>query len=239
VGIGFVLVAAAIVGTVFAGLAAVVLGTITYLATRRVQRPRRTGTILAVIAFPFLALGWAATIFAFQAIVNETVLHRDAGAGDAWRCPLPNGYAILMIDQTDQGMVYNPKTQVVGGGGVAIGQHHVDAVAGVRKLQIAGKYILGGDDSKAFDAPPGTRDHIDEYFLLDTQNRTRADFPSYDSLSAAVAPLGIRLNIKTIAQHRFTWFELFAGVLFVVPPLLAAVLLLLWILGLRKHRASA
>jgi hypothetical protein len=113
VGIGFVLVAAAIVGTVFAGLAAVVLGTITYLATRRVQRPRRTGTISAVIAFPFLALGWAATIFAFQAIVNETVLHRDAGAGDAWRCPLPNGYAILMIDQTDQGMVYNPKTQVV------------------------------------------------------------------------------------------------------------------------------
>jgi hypothetical protein len=66
----------------------------------------------------------------------------------------------------------------------------LDALAGVRKLQIAGKYILGGADSKAFDAPLDTKDHIDEYFLLDTQNRTRADFPSYDSLSAAVAPFG-------------------------------------------------
>jgi hypothetical protein len=208
VGIGFVLVAWAIVGSALAGLAAIALGTITYLATRRVQRPRRVAVILTIIAFPFLGLGWAATIFAFQAIVNETILHRDAGAGDAWRCPLPNGYAILMIDQTDQGMVYIPKTQVAGGGDVAIGQHDVDAVAGVRKLQIAGKYMLGGADSKSFDAPLGTKDHIDEYFLLDTQNRTRADFPSYDSLRAAVAPLGIRSPIEPIgeiySQYRFT-----------------------------------
>jgi hypothetical protein len=241
VGIGFVLAAWAIVGTVLAGLAAIVLGTISYLATRQVQSPRRIAVILTVVVFPFLGLGWAATVFVFQAIINETMLHRDPGAGDAWQCPLPNGYAILMIDEMEHGTVYNPKTQL-DDDGVGVGEHDQYAVAGVRKLQIAGKYILGGADSKAFGSPSSTKDRIDEYFLLDTQAGTRSDFSEYGSLSAAAAPLGIHANLEPIAtvysRYRFTWFEVFAGVLFVVPPILAATLLTLWIRRLRRDRAS-
>ncbi len=44
----------------------------------------------------------------FQEVINETVHHRDAGLGDTWRCPLPNGYALMMIDVTDQGWVPTP-----------------------------------------------------------------------------------------------------------------------------------
>lgn len=68
-------------------------------------------------------------VFGFQAIVNEIVLHRDPGLGDTWHCPLPNGYALLMIDVMDHGWVYNPKTQP----GDSVTERE-DSVAGVRKV---------------------------------------------------------------------------------------------------------
>ncbi|HEY6369795.1 MAG TPA: hypothetical protein VIX37_04395 [Candidatus Sulfotelmatobacter sp.] len=52
--------------------------------------------------------------------------------GDTWQAPLPNGYQIMMIDVTDQGWVYNPKTQADGD----VSERH-DAVAGVRNLEVA------------------------------------------------------------------------------------------------------
>lgn len=64
----------------------------------------------------------------------------------SWHAPLPNGYQVMMIDVTDQGWVYNPKTQI--GSGI-FGKE--DAVSGVRNLQVAGRYILGATDSKAFE----------------------------------------------------------------------------------------
>src|SRR5262249_25768990 len=112
-GIGMVLLAWAVVGTVLAGIAGVVFGATTAFVTKGVQGRRKV--ILISALFPFACLVWAAIVFVFQAVINEGLLHRDAGAGDAWECPLPNGYAILMIDTTDHGWVYNPKTQVAGG----------------------------------------------------------------------------------------------------------------------------
>jgi hypothetical protein len=109
-----VLIAWAIVGTLLAGVAAVVLGGATVWHTRGVQRWRRSA-ILAAAALPFLCFAWAGAVFMFQALVNEAVFHRDPGLGDAWETPLPNGYALLMIDESDHGSVYNPKTQVPGG----------------------------------------------------------------------------------------------------------------------------
>ena len=109
-GIGFVLLAWAIVGAVFAALAALVLRLATAYFTRGSQRNRKR-LFLAVSLFPSLCLAWMGVVFAFQAFINERFLHQDAGLGDAWRCPLPNGYALLMIDTTEQGFVYNLKTQ--------------------------------------------------------------------------------------------------------------------------------
>ena len=135
-GLGFVLFFWAIAGTILAGIGAVILGVVTGFLTRRVGETRKRAIILASV-FPFVCLGWAGVLFLFQAIINGALLHRDAGLGDTWECPLPNGYAITMIDVTDQGWVYNPRTQSGGG----IGEQE-DAVAGVRTLQVAGRYVL-------------------------------------------------------------------------------------------------
>src|SRR5271157_3925020 len=140
-GIGVVLLAWAVVGIVLACVGALVMGASATFLTRKAAQDRSL-TLLAAIVFPFACLGWAGAIFAFQAVVNSA-MHRDPGLGDAWQCPLPNGYAILMIDETDHGWVYNPKTQ--SGGGVA---EEDDAVACVRIVQVAGRYILGGVDSR-------------------------------------------------------------------------------------------
>jgi hypothetical protein len=124
-GIGMALVFWAIVGIVLASLGACVLGVTTFLLTRR-EASGRWPVIVASCALPFLSLPWGGLVFGFQAIVNETFLHRDPGLGDAWRCPLPNGYSILMIDETDNGWVYNPKTQP----GPGVGEAE-DAVSGI------------------------------------------------------------------------------------------------------------
>src|SRR5262249_52939879 len=108
--VGIVLLLWAVVGIVVAGAGMVVLGGAAALLTRGVVKGRRRA-IVAACLFPLLCLAWGGAVFVGQAIINESVLHRDAGIGDTWRCPLPNGYQIMMIDVTDQGWVYNPKTQ--------------------------------------------------------------------------------------------------------------------------------
>ncbi len=105
-----VLFAAAVVGTVFATVGAMLFAGTTTLLTRRVPVGRRRAIFAAAI-FPFICLGWGACVFVFQAVVNELLLDRDLGIGDTWHTRVPNGYQIMMIDVTDQGWVYNPKTQ--------------------------------------------------------------------------------------------------------------------------------
>jgi hypothetical protein len=231
-GIGMVLIAWTIVGTILAGVAAVVLGGATAWLTHGVQRWRRSA-ILAAAALPFLCFAWAGAVFVFQAIVNEAVFHRDPGLGDAWETPLPNGYALLMIDETDHGSVYNPKTQVPGGV-----SEQEDAPFGVRVLQVQGRYIIGGLDSKA-GAWSNTNDtRVDSYFLLDTQSSRRTNFPTYDALLQAASQVGIQPHLEPIAKvysdYRFTWFDKVSAFLFFVPPLIALILLIWWVLRLRK-----
>lgn len=108
-GIGLVLMIWAVVGFVLACVGALVMGAVATFLTRKATNDRSL-TLLASIAFPFACLGWAALLFVFQALVNGA-MHRDPGLGDTWNCPLPNGYAITMIDTTDHGWVYNAKTQ--------------------------------------------------------------------------------------------------------------------------------
>lgn len=231
-GIGIVLIAWAIVGTILAGIAAVVVGGATAWLTRGVQRWRRSA-ILAAAALPFLCLAWAGAIFMFQAIVNETVFHRDPGLGDTWETPLPNGYALLMIDETDHGSVFNPKTQLPGG--VA---EQEDAPFGVRVLQVQGRYIIGGLDSKAFGSSSDNEARVDSYFLLDTRSSKRTNFPTYDALFQAATQVGIQPHLEPIAKvysdYRFTWFDKVSAVLFFAPPLLALVVLTWWVFRLRK-----
>jgi len=231
-GIGFVLLIWAVVGVVVAALGAVVLGSTAAYFTRGAQHGRKK-LILAASLFPLACLGWMGVVFVSQAIINEAVLHRDAGLGDTWNCPLPNGYALLMIDTTDQGFVYNPKTQP--NGGVAEQQ---DAIAGVRVLQVAGRYILGGSDSRSFERLENHSEQVDSYFLLDTQLGKQSRFPNYEGLRGKAQELEISPNLERIAsvyyRYRFTWFDIFVALLLLVPLLVSALLLFRWILRLRK-----
>lgn len=233
-GIGFVLVVWAVVGTVLAGVGALVLGGITSFLTKGAEEGRRRA-IFAARVFPFACLGWAALMFIFQAFVNGALLHRDPGLGDSWDCPLPNGYAITMIDVTDDGWVYNPKTQ--SGGGVG---EQEDAVAGVRILQVAGKYIMGGSDTHASTKRGQESNDVDMYFLIDTQTGKRVDFANYDAIHSAASRLGIQLNLERIdavySRYRFTWFDVLVGFLLCLPPLVYVALLARQIRKLRRTR---
>jgi hypothetical protein len=174
-GIGFVLFIWAVAGAILAAIGAAVLGTTAAYLTRGAPHGRKR-LILTASLFPAMCFTWAAAVFIFQGVVNETVFHRDPGLGDTWHCPLPNGYALLMIDTTDRGWIYNPKTQP----GDAISDQQ-DAVPDVRVLQLAGNYILGGADTR----PPQTQSgsaQIDSYFLLDTQAGQQVRFSDYESL---------------------------------------------------------
>src|ERR1700730_15856649 len=231
-GLGFALLIWAVVGVSAAAVGGLVLGRTAAYFTRGVQHGRKK-LILAASLFPLACLGWMGVVFVFQAIVNETVLHRDAGLGDTWNCPLPNGYALLMIDTTDQGFVYNPKTQPN-----SVVAEQQDAIAGVRVLQVAGRYILGGSDSRSFERLENHSEQVDSYFLLDTQLGKQSRFPNYEALRGKAQELGISPNLERVAsvyyRYRFTWFDIFVLLLLLVPLLVSALLLLRWILRLRK-----
>jgi hypothetical protein len=233
-GIGFVLLIWAAAGLALAGVGAVLLGGMAAYLTRDTVGSRKS-LIVAASLFPFLCLAWAGGVFVFQAVVNEIVFHRDPGLGDSWNCRLPDGYAILMIDVTDQGWVYNPKTQP--GDSVTDGE---DAIAGVRTLQVAGRYILGGSDTRSFEDQEKQRERVDSYFLLDTEIGKQTKFPSYEALREKAQDLGIVAKLEPIesvySRYRFGWFDVLAIALSVTAPLIGALFLLRWTLRVRKSR---
>ena len=103
-GIMVVLIFYAAALTTAACVAATVLGGATYaLLKDSTLRPKRA--VLASMTFPFLCVAFAGGWFVVYAFTNSTVFHRDPGVGDGWDTPLPNGYALMMIDTTDQGAV--------------------------------------------------------------------------------------------------------------------------------------
>lgn len=236
-GIVFVLALWAVAGLILAALAAAGCGCVTALLTRRVAVGRRRAIITAGL-FPFACLIWAGTVFVFQAIVNEGVLNRDLGMGDTWHAPLSNGYQIMMIDVTDQGWVYNPKTQRSSGV-----MEQEDAVSGVRFLQVTQHQIIGAVDSKAFDHLGSESDQVDRYFILDTLHGKRVDFKDRGSFEQGVRGFGFEPKLEPInsiySRFRFSWFDVFAGLLFLIPPIGGAILLLVWTVRLRRTRDFA
>ena len=235
-GIGFVLILWAVLGTVLAVIGAGVMVLVAGFFTRGCHGRRKV--IVAASILPFACLGWAALIFVFQAVINEGYLHRDPGLGDDWHCPLPNGYELLMIDVTDHGYLFNPKTK---------GSHYSvveqeDAASNIRLLQVSGPFFMGGTDSKALENEINDKQGVDGYFLLDTRTGKRTDFADYDSLKNAATQAGIRLSLQPIdevySKYRFTWFDVFAGLLFVIPPLGGGIAIILWVLRVRHSRKA-
>ncbi len=235
-GILFVLFFWAVAGTILAGIGSAIAIGFTSALTKGANHNHK-GVIIAAGLFPFCCLGWAGTVFAIQWIVNESVFHRDPGLGDSWKCPLPNGYAILFIDVTDYGTVYNPKTQL----SPDSVSDKADAVSGVRLMQIAGRYILLEADSKIFEHFGQETNQIDSYTLLDTQAGTRTVFSTDMALRSAARQLGINPELKPIyevySKYRWTWFDGASIALLLGPPLISFVFLIWRVLQIRRQRS--
>ena len=142
-----------------------------------------------------------------------------------------------MIDVTDQGWVYNPKTQPEG-----VGEQD-DAVAGVRMVQVSGRYILGGVGSHWVWKSGNAGTDVNSYFLLDTQIGKHTVFSTHEYLIRTASQLGIQPNLESIdtvySRYRFTWFDIFVAALLFVPLLIYFLLLTRHILKLRRVRDIA
>jgi hypothetical protein len=241
-GIGLAIVSWSVKGTILALAFAVLAGAVTAVRVPR-GRPGRTRVILWTCVYPFAALAWFLSVFVFQAYVNEALLYRDPWIGHTQQTPLPNGYAVLLIDEDHDGTVFNPATHFTVGSSDDVHPDGPDAVSGVRVLQIAGNRILGGAGPLGQYSSPATRDRIDYFFLLDTDAHTRANFQTYDALTQAANQFSIQPQLQPIVsvydRYRFTWFDLSAIALFLVPALGAAFAILRRIRRLRRPTRPA
>lgn len=234
-GIGFVLLVWTVVGAALASVASLLLGGAVGFLTRDAVSATRKRIIFAARLFPFACLAWAACIFLFQAAINTTLFHSDPGFGDSWNCQLPDGYALLMVDTPDEGVVYNPKTQPMDG--TVIDQN--DATDRVRVIQISGSYIFGGS-GKPVTQSDAENNQVPSYFLLDTLTGKQSTFLTYNALRAEAHRLGVDLDLQPIyavySKYRFTWFDLVAALLLFLPPLIFVILLARWTIKLRRTR---
>jgi hypothetical protein len=231
-GLFVVLIFWAVAGVVLGAVGAGVLAAITAFLTRGITHGRRK-LIIAAASLPFACLAWAGTVFVFQAAVNAGFLHRDLGLGDGWYAPLPNGYQVSFIDVTDQGTICP----------IAQGEGCSSASStGVRSLQVAGPYLLGAADSQWFEHLSQETSAVDQYFLLDTRDGKKTMFTSLDPFTTAASKLGIALHLEPIysvySRYRFTWFDILAGCLLVLPPIGALVRLAYQVVRLRRTRAT-
>ncbi len=221
-GIGFVLLIGAVVGCAFALLGSRILRTIVDRLTRNAGGSRRR-LLKLVSAFPFLCLGWAGIVFVFQAGINAAVLHRDAGLGDSFECPLPGGYILSSIDTTDLASV-----KKVGAGGLD----------NVRFLQLDGPYILAASDSKAFQHFADQDAPVDSWFLLNTATNQLTAFDNVGALQAAAQRVHIGVNLLPVgsvySKYRFTWFDLFAAFLLLGPPAIGFGLIARYVFQTRR-----
>jgi hypothetical protein len=196
--------------------------------------PECKETIRFASCLPLYCLIWVAAVFIFQAVINNTLFQHDIGIGDSWSCPLPNGYAILMIDVTDQGTVFNPKTQ-----GDSSVSDQSDAISGVSQLQIAGTYILGAFDSDSFKHFAQDRPTVNGYFILDTRAGTHVTLDTESKLQDAAAKLNLTLHLQPIdvvyQKYRYTWFDYFVGALILAFPIVLGVALIRQIVRIRNY----
>lgn len=232
-GIVVVLIFYAIALMIAASIGAAIFGVVAYFLTNG-SGPKRKLAVIASILFPFGCVAFAGAWFITYATLNYTVFHRDPGLGDSWETPLPNGYALTMIDTTDQGTVYNPKTQPVSGG--ILGQK--DTVFGVRQLQVADHLIFGASDSGYFERIGQDSKLVDTYFELNTATGTQTQFKSLGELQKRAASEGISLHLRefqaVFADYRTTWFDYMAGAMLLLIPAIGFLVLARWIWMIRR-----
>jgi hypothetical protein len=143
-----------------------------------------------------------------------------------------------MIDTTDQGTVYNPKTQA-GDGSISSAD---DAVFGVRQLQVSNGLIFGARDSGYFGRIGQESKTVDTYFELDTTKKLHTEFKSLGELNKRAASEGVVLNLREVqsvfGDYRNTWFDYLAGAILLLVPTIGFAVLARWIWKLRTQAVA-
>jgi hypothetical protein len=231
-GIAVVLIVYPIALTLAALVEAILLGGLAYLLTKTSGSLRRRAVVVSAL-FPFACVLDAGVWFICYSTVNYLGFHRHPVLGDTWETPLPNGYALMMIDTTDQGTVYNPRTQP--GGSLVVGRD--DAVFGVRQLQVSNK-LIGARDYGYFGRMGQESKIVDSYFELGTNRNAQLQFESLDDLRKLAASEGVALQLREYASvfhdNRTTWFDYFAGLALLGVPLVGFFWLVRWVWNIKR-----
>ena len=153
-------------------------------------------------------------------------------------CVLPNGYKLMMIDTSSPAWVYNPRNEFQ----KSSVNWQKESVDGVRTLQVADRYVLGGRDNRGFRASGRVEQGSVSYFLLDTKTDKLVTMLSYEQLQNIASGLGIPLRLKdAYSVYESNGFMRFAR----FPPFSASLaslalmcLLARWVLQLRRFRSA-
>ena len=237
-GILFVLIFYVVALTIAASLGSLLLRAIAHRLLGGAGTNRKRPVIVSML-FPFACVLFAGIWFIAYATINTVVFHRDPGLGDSWETPLPNGYALLMIDTNDEGTVYNPATQS-GEGGVS---SRNDAVFGVRQLQVSNNLIFGAWDTGYFGRSGQDSTFVDSYFELDTRRNQQTPFPSLEALRSRAASEGVALHLRKFASvfsdYRTTWFDHVSVITLLAVPVIGLVFLARWLWKIRQSTRTA
>lgn len=216
-------------GVFIAAIAAAALASAVGAYTQGVKRGRRRAIAVAAL-FPYVCLIWVGALVIFRSITDMRAPDLPLGARDVWRCTLPNGYRLLMVNVTDQGWIYNPNTQRLSN--FIFDQE--DAVSGVQMVRVEGPYILGRSDRRSAHSDFHQND---QYFLVDTRTGRQARFLTYDALRDAALQAGVGANLETIysvySRNRSVKSYILFGLAMCVPPLLLGGLIFRWITRLK------
>jgi hypothetical protein len=133
-------------------------------------------------------------------------------------------------DVTDEGSIYSPEAYSGFGSMEA-------AVHGVRRLQVTGPYIVGSASGDLGSEPAIA---ARSYFVIDTRTGNTTLFESESTFRAELLRIGVKENLQPIfdvySYHRFSWFDVFVGVLFLLPPIGGVLFLIRRVIHLRRTR---
>ena len=215
-GIAFVLILYAVALSALAGVASVLLGFGVRLYLRKVAHPKRLITTFA-FTLPFLCVVYAGLWFVTYYAINDLVFHHDPGLGDGWYTNIGNGYAIDMIDVTDQGIIVHPTL------GDSNGLNNQEGIDGVRRLQVSTPYLFGTQDLHAFEHLGQKSNEEDVFFVVNTLDHKQTKFSNESDLRAFASRQGRSLDLRPIAsiydKFRFGWFDYCAFAVLLLLPL--------------------
>jgi len=232
----FILAFWALVATVGSVVGGLVLAGLVALLTRGVTNGRKRAITIAGLlpAAGFVYLFCFVMAFSIWSALRGG---RDMGWGDSWEAPILGNYSLMMIDVTDHATIYNRIHRSEDS--LQYGPDTRDVVADVRRLEVCAPYLIGaaGPDDFGHEGSPSPEDR---FFILDTRSNTRTDYASLSELEHAAKALNLPFALQTVdavyENARYTWPDLIPLIIFALPALGVALVLIYALLRLRAKR---